>query len=372
MEIKAKPRQTDFPLFSRDKKSAVEAISMAQFIAFSPYVFQAAVLLRDRNILARIESGRQEGRTFAEIQEGVDLSTYALRVLLEAGLGIGLIHRREDRYYLSKTGHYFLNDSMTRINTDFMRDVCYAGAQDLETSLVVGRPAGLRHLGPWDTIYQGLSHLEEPARTSWFRFDHFFSDHVFPFALEKIAHHQPKRILDIGANTGKFSLAALKANPSWEIGLVDLEIQLEQARKNIAHEGLLDRCSFYAMDILEPQNALPEGYDTLWMSQFLDCFSEDQIVQILVKCREALPPGGRIFINETFWDRQRFEASAFSLQMISLYFTSMANGNSQMYAFEVFEKLIEQAGFECVSIEDNVGFSHTLIEIQRRSDLPKP
>ena len=86
---------------------------------------------------------------------------YAVRVLLEAGLGIGLVYRREGKYFLSKTGHFFINHQMTVVNTDFMRDVCYAGAQDLEQSLAQGKPLGLKHLGNWDTIYQGLSILPE-------------------------------------------------------------------------------------------------------------------------------------------------------------------------------------------------------------------
>lgn len=358
-------KSTSIPrLFQKDSLSAVDSISLAQFIAFSPYVFQASVLLRDAGILSLIESGRQEGLDLAQIQKGIPLSPYAVRVLVEAGLGIGLIYQKEEKYALTKTGHFFLNDRMTRINTDFMRDVCYDGAQDLKASLEEGRPAGLRHLGPWETIYQGLSSLEEPAKSSWFQFDHYFSDPIFPVAAERMAQHRPSRILDIGANTGRFSQWMLKAYPEGELGLVDLEVQLELAREQLDAEGLLSRCRFYPMDLLKKESRLPQGYDIMWMSQFLDCFSEDQIVDLLIKCREALPEGGRIYINETFWDRQQREASAFSLQMISLYFTTMANGNSQMYAFSLFETLIRKAGLELASIEDNVGFCHTLVELR--------
>ena len=136
------------PLFSTDKKPALEAISMAQFIAFAPYVFQASVILRDSNILKLVEQNR-EGSTISDLAKQVNMSVYAVRVLLEAGLGIGLVYRRDDKFFLAKTGHFFLNDPMTRINTDFMRDVCYDGAQDLEASLKDGKPRGLRHLGDW-------------------------------------------------------------------------------------------------------------------------------------------------------------------------------------------------------------------------------
>jgi hypothetical protein len=79
-----------------------------------------------------------------------------------------------------------------------------------------------------------------------------------------------------------------------------------------------------------------------------------------------LNDGGSVFINETFWDKQRFEASALSLQMTSLYFTTMANGNSQMYDSKVFLQLIEKAGFDVIKQTDNIGLSHTILELRKK------
>jgi ubiquinone/menaquinone biosynthesis C-methylase UbiE len=352
-------------LFEDDKKSALQAISMAQFIAFSPYVFQASILLRDKGILSFIESSRAEGCLIEAVAEHTQMSSYAARVLMEAGLGIGLLHRKDGRYFLSKTGHIFLNHALTRINTDFMRDVCYDGAQDLEQSLKDGKPRGLRHLGDWETIYQGLSILPEPANSSWFAFDHYYSDNAFPEALSVVFEQPVTRLLDIGGNTGKWALACFEYNKEVTVGIVDLPVQLNVARKNIDAAGFGHRITYHAHNILE-QDALPAGYDVMWMSQFLDCFADNEIIFILKKCYDALPANGRIFINETFWDRQRFEASAFSLQMTSLYFTTMANGNSQMYDSEVYMKLIGATGFEVVRKIDNVGLSHTILELRKK------
>lgn len=353
-------------MFETDKKSALDAISQAQFIAFAPYIFQASVILRDSGILKQVEDSRVNGISIDEVAGKVNMSKYGVRILLEAGLGIGLVFRKEDRYFLSKTGHFFLNDPMTRVNTDFMRDVCYDGAQDLKSSIEQGKPIGLRHLGKWDTIYQGLSILPEPAKTSWFHFDHYYSDNAFPEALPIVFESKPKRIMDIGANTGKFTLACLDHNADVQVGLVDLQVQLNVATKNIEVAGYSDRVQYHERNVLHADTELPKGYDIIWMSQFLDCFADDEIVSILDKCNRALDSNGRVFINETFWDRQRFEASAFSLQMTSLYFTTMANGNSQMYDSNVFMHLIDKAGFEVVKQTDNIGLSHTILELKKK------
>lgn len=352
-------------LFDTDDKSALDAISMAQFIAFAPYVFQASVLLRDKGILKIVDNAKNTGITIEEITPKVGMTHYAVRVLLEAGLGIGLVYRKDDHYCLTKTGHFFINHSMTIVNTDFMRDVCYDGAQDLEASLDQGKPMGLHHLGNWPTIYQGLSLLPERAKESWFNFDHYYSDNAFPEALPLVFNSAPKRIMDIGANTGKFTLACLDYNKEVEIGLVDLQIQLDVAKKNIEAAGYGDRVLYHQRNMLDEATELPEGYDIIWMSQFLDCFADKEIVSILQKCHRALSDTGRVFINETFWDVQRFPASALSLQMTSLYFTTMANGNSQMYDSKVFFKLIAEAGFEVVKQNDNIGLSHTILELKK-------
>lgn len=352
-------------MFSTDKKSALEAISHAQFIAFAPYIFQASVLLRDKGILKHLEKNRSTGATLAGTAEAVGLRLYEVRVLLEAGLGIGLVHRKEGQYFLSKTGHFFLNDAMTRVNTDFMRDVCYDGAQDLEASLTDSKPRGLRHLGDWDTIYQGLSILPQPARDSWFAFDHYYSDNAFPEALPIVFERAPRKILDIGSNTGKWAMACLDYNSDVELGLVDLQVQLNVAIANLDHAGYNGRYQTHQRDLLDPATTLPEGYDIIWMSQFLDCFADDEIVSILRKCHAALPANGSVFINETFWDCQRFEASALSLQMTSLYFTTMANGNSQMYDSTVFKTFIAEAGFTVLHQHNNIGLGHTILELKK-------
>jgi hypothetical protein len=110
---------------------------------------------------------------------------------------------------------------------------------------------------------------------------------------------------------------------------------------------------------------IPSGFDAIWLSQFLDCFSEAQIVSILRRCVAALAPGGRIYVLEPFWDRQRFGAAKFCLQMTSLYFTAIANGNSQMYGATTFLACVEQAELIVEEQHDGLGNSHTLLICNR-------
>lgn len=351
--------------FEEDNLSAIEAVDRAQFIAFAPYVWEASKILRDRGILHLVEASRKEGITIESIAEQINMSHYGVRILLEAGLGIRLVYRKEDRYFLAKTGYFLLNHEMTKVNFDFMRDICVEGAPTMEASIESNEPIGLKSFGDWNTLYEGLSSFPSPAKESWLAFDHFYSDKAFPEALAIVFENPPKKMLDIGGNTGRWTTECLQYNPDIQMGIVDLGGQLKMAAKNMEALGFTDRVHYHEQNMLDASIPLPQGYDAIWMSQFLDCFSDAEIISILKKCYDVADENTRVFINETFWDRQKFPTSTFSLQMTSLYFTNIANGNSQMYDSKVFLKLIAAAGFTVAKEHDMVGVSHTILELKK-------
>jgi len=352
--------------FSKDKTKAFEAKETAQWIAFGPVIFQVARALKNLGILKAIEDSQQYGLTLEEIADQVKQSQYGVRVLLESGLSMGLVIINDHKYTLAKTGHFILHDALTKVNMDFVNDICYKGLFHLEESIVTGKAAGMKELGEWPTIYEGVSKLPEQLQRSWFNFDHFFSDDAFPKVLPLIYKHNIKNLLDIGGNTGKWAFASVKYNPDVHITIMDLPGPSKVAKEKVAEQALENRISFFTTNILNEKVSFPKGHDAIWMSQFLDCFSEDEIVSILKRCHDALDDDGNIFILEPFWDRQKFEIAAFCLHQTSIYFTALANGNSQMYSAETFLPCIEKAGFEIVEQIDNIGLSQTLLRCKKR------
>lgn len=352
-------------LFTNDTVTAFEAIERAQWIAFGPVIFQAARILRDSGILKTVEESGKAGITLQDIAEKVKMPEYGTRVLLESGLGMGLVLINDHKYTLGKTGHFMLHDQLTKVNMDFVQDVNYKGLFYLDESIQTGKPVGLKQLGDWKTVYEGLSQLPKHIQKSWFNFDHYFSDDAFPYVLPLVYKDGIKNILDIGGNTGKWAIASAKFSPDVRVTIVDLPGQLNVAKQEVAANGLEAQVSFIAADMLNDAVEFPKGFDAIWMSQFLDCFSEEQIVFILKKCYQALDDNGFIFILEPFWDKQKLEIAAFCLQQTSLYFTAVANGNSQMYSAAVFFKCIEKAGFEIVEETNNIGLSQSLLKCKK-------
>lgn len=346
--------------FETDNITALEAKEKAQWIAFAPVVFQTTRVLRDSGILKLVESN-MDGLTLSEIVGKTKLPHYGVRVLVEAALGIGLLTFRDEKYFSTKTASFILHDKLTRVNMDFIHDVCYQGMFSLDKSIQNERPEGLKVFGEWPTIYEALSKLPEQVQKSWFGFDHFYSDYAFPDVLPHVFQNKPKTLLDIGGNTGKWALQCVEFDQDVKVTIMDLPGQVEMAKKQIKERGFQDRVSFFETNLLDEQLPFPTGFDAIWMSQFLDCFSDDQIRSILKRCRGALSNDGLIYILEPFWNRQRFKASAFVLQQTSLYFTAMANGNSQMYHADVFISLVKDAGLKVVDQQNLIGVSHTLL-----------
>lgn len=347
--------------------NAAEALEEAHRIAFAPFVFQASVSLKKLGILDYIFDLRNAGGpTLEQISETLSVSEYGVGVLLEIAQTSNIVSKNiKDQYELTKVG-YFLNFNPTAtINLNFTNDICYKGLFHLNDSIKTGRPEGLKELGEWDTIYEGLSQLKPDAQKSWFDFDHHYSDDIFDEAIERIFRKQPKRLFDIGGNTGKFSIKCCHYDDQVEVKIIDLPGQLNMAMANAKSHGFADRIKPHPIDWLSHDPQIPTGADIIWMCQFLDCFSEDEILKILKICVASMGPHAHLVIVETFTDRQLFKASQFILEATSLYFTVLANGNSKMYPSTVFLKLLDQAGLY-VDEDESLGSYHTMLICRKK------
>ena len=355
--------------YTKDQLAARDAQRLAEFIAWGPVVFQASRLMVKFGILQMLLDSK-DGMTRKEIVEATGLSDYAVKCLLEASLCIGtvLVDPETEKFNISKTGWFLQNDPATRVNIDFNHDVNYEGWFHLEEALKEGRPAGLKHFGDWPTIYEGLSQLPPQVQKSWFGFDHFYSDSSFPEALKIIFdEHHVKSLYDVGGNTGKWALQCVSYSQEVEVTILDLPQQIGMMQENVKGKEGAERISGYGINLLDESALFPKrngGLDAIWMSQFLDCFSMEEIVGILKRAKEAMTAETRIYIMETLWDRQRFEPAALCLTMTSLYFTALANGNSKMYNTEDMKYCIRQAGLEIETIHDHLGQGHSILVVK--------
>ncbi|MDB4497787.1 class I SAM-dependent methyltransferase [Gammaproteobacteria bacterium] len=349
--------------YTKNTMRAGDAQHLANEIAFAPVVFQISRLMLKYDIFNYLYQSDDTGLTMESIVEKTGLSTYAVKVLLEASLSIRTVTiDSEDNYHLSKVGWFLLNDEIVKANLNFNHDVNYKGLFYLDEALETGKPSGLKVFGEWDTLYEGLSSLPKQVQDSWFGFDHFYSDNSFQEALEIIFQSQPKRLLDVGGNTGRMATQCVNYDANVEVTIMDLPQQIALMQKAVAEEPNKNRINGHGANLLDLTVKVPTGFDVIWMSQFLDCFSEPEILHILQRTVASMNEATELYIMETFWDRQKYETAAYCLTLTSVYFTAMANGNSKMYHSDDFIKIIELAGLKIEKIHDEIGMGHTILK----------
>ena len=350
--------------YEKERFTAAQAQRLAQEIAFGPVVFQVSRLMVKFGIFELLLKN-DEGFTLDEVAKECGLSRYAAQVLLESSLTAGTVLLKDGRFRIAKAGWFLLNDPMARVNMDFIHDVNYLGLFDLEKSLLDGKPEGLKVFGEWPTIYEGLSSLPPHVQESWFGFDHFYSDNSFDEALEMVFRYEPRTLLDVGGNTGRWATRCVARSQDVEVTIMALPQQLGLMREAVKGLPGAERIHGHGANLLDRDVPFPTGFDAIWMSQFLDCFSEDEVTSILTRAAASMSDGSRLFIMETFWDRQRYETAAYCLAQTSIYFTALANGNSKMYYSPDMERCVRAAGLEVVTIHDGLGLGHSIMECKR-------
>lgn len=350
--------------YTQEQLTAGAAQRLAQEIAFGPVVFQVSRLMVKTGILEHLNN-TPEGATLDEAAEAAGLSRYAAQVLLESSLSIGTVLFQNGRYTISKAGWFLLKDKMARVNMDFVQEICYQGMFDLEATLLSGKPEGLKVFGNWPTIYEGLSQLPESAREKWLAFDHYYSDSSFPQALNVVFSRPVKKLLDVGGNTGRWALQCVAHNPGVEVTIMDLPQQLGLMREAVKGHPGAERIHGHPANLLDDNVPFPQGFDAIWMSQFLDCFSEAEVTGILKRAAASMGADTDLYIMEPFWDRQQYETAAYCLTQTSLYFTAMANGNSKIYHSEDMVRCVADAGLTVAETFDGLGLGHSIFRCRK-------
>lgn len=342
------------------KTSLVEDLTNAQKLVFAPLAFQAISTAIELGILEFLD---KKSSTVSEIMSGLNLDEYVVKTLLQVTEANKITKKTDEKYSLTRLGKMFLYDDMTKANFNYVKDVCYLGASELTSSFLQKSPMGLKKfVGDFPTIYPALTVLPEKMKKSWYEFDHLYSDNCFEFVLSIIGENYSS-IYDIGGNTGNFEKLCLKNN--FDITMLDLAENIEKIKDDVELKG----CKFHPINVLDKNPAYPKITNSaIFMSQFLDCFSKEDIVKILTDLSKTTDEKSSIYILEPYTDEQKFEGAKYSLVHTSLYFTCMANGVSKFYTLEEMREMLTLAGLTITRHIPNVGaYDYTLLECRKNA-----
>jgi hypothetical protein len=100
-------------------------------------------------------------------------------------------------------------------------------------------------------------------------------------------------VVDVGGGTGAQLIALLTAFPALRGTLVELPASIETARREFANAGVT--CDVLGGNLFELE--LPQA-DAFVLRYLLHSFEDDEAIAALTKCRNALLPGGSVFVLE--------------------------------------------------------------------------
>jgi 2-polyprenyl-3-methyl-5-hydroxy-6-metoxy-1,4-benzoquinol methylase len=155
----------------------------------------------------------------------------------------------------------------------------------------------------------------------------------------------PIKVLDIAAGHGMYGITVAKILPNVHVTALDWSPVLEVAKENAAKAGVLDRYSTRPGSAFDAD--LGEGYDYIFVTNFLHHFDPPTNELLLKRFHAALKPGGKTLTVDFVPNADRVTppmAAAFSLVMLA------HTDSGEAYTFAEYEKMHRAAGFKSCSL----------------------
>jgi cyclopropane fatty-acyl-phospholipid synthase-like methyltransferase len=145
------------------------------------------------------------------------------------------------------------------------------------------------------------------------------------------------------------------------VTVIDSESVTERARRKIAAAGLSTRIDTRVGDCF--RDPFPAGTDAILLAHMVTIWSPERNTRLLMKCRECLPSGGRVFIfNMVSRDD---ETGPLINALGSPYFQAIATGEGMIYCEKDIRAWLRAAGFAHVR-RVPLPFEHGLFEAVKR------
>ena len=206
------------------------------------------------------------------------------------------------------------------------------------------------------SVRQGgtTSHIgdnSKPVDERWVNFARSMGTMAAPMAavLAQIVSTNPAnpiRVLDIAAGHGMYGINVAKGNPRVQVTAADWPAVLEVASQNAQNAGVADRFSTRPGSAFDTD--LGEGYDYVFITNFLHHFDIPTNEKLLRRFQAALKPGGKAITVDFIPNEDRISppmSAGFSLVML-------ANTDAgDAYTFAEYEKMCLAAGFKNCTLQ---------------------
>ena len=189
----------------------------------------------------------------------------------------------------------------------------------------------------------------KPEDDRWVKFARSMSAMAVPMAGVLAQMIGPSsgtiKVLDIAAGHGMYGVTVARNLANVQVTAVDWPAVLEVAKENAAKAGVAERYSTRPGSAFDAD--LGEGYDYVFITNFLHHFDPATNEKLLRRFHAALKPGGKALTVEFVPNPDRVTppmAAAFSLVMLA------HTDAGEAYTFAEYQRMFSAAGFKNCSL----------------------
>jgi ubiquinone/menaquinone biosynthesis C-methylase UbiE len=331
----------------RKKQITPERLMELSFAYAPPLIISAAAA---NKVFDALENG---AKTAEEVAKKTGASPRALRILMNALVGLGLLKKdRRGRYSLTPESAAFLISERPGSHAGFFGTI----APQLIS----------RWLRLTDIVREGRPAVAVNQETEGTEFFSQLVENIIPMsypAAQKLADHlkiaktkNETRVLDLAAGSGIWGIALAQKSPRVRVSAVDWAGMIPTTKRITEKFGVHDRFNFVEGDLSQANFGM--GYDVAILGHILHSEGEDRSRQLLKKTFRSLKPGGVIAIAEWLVNNERTEpthALMFAVQML------VNSEKGDTFSFNEIKNWLEDAGFKKVRKLDAPGPSPLIL-----------
>lgn len=288
-----------------------------------------------------IHEGRQ---TAEEIARHAGTDARATRIVLDSLPALGLVEKRDGKYFLTPTAEVFLVKGKPSYVGDF-RHVALAlwdGMAHLKETLKTGKPLSRMDTGTelkvWEKLVLGIIVIAEPAAKA-------LCD-----LLNVGGERKGMRVLDIAGGSSIFGMTILRRDPSAQVTQLDWPNVNAVAKKLNRERGFDGKIRFIDG---EHHSAAIESdhYDLVLASNFCRFESPAGNQKLFAKAHSALKPGGIFVVNDFVPNEERTEPT-FALRFSVYTLTHTPEG--ECWTLSQYSDWLKKAGFNRIETHGDI------------------
>lgn len=320
----------------------IEPLLRAAFGSQSAQILYVAAKL---GIADRLHAGPM---TATELARLLAVDARALERVLRGLVVLDVCEERAGpRFSLTALGEYLRNDHPGSVSARIVlnAEIHHALWADLLGTVKTGEPASRRVFGA--PFYEHLA--RNPAAGAVF--DQAMSgggwiEYRMRPVVDAYDFGRFRSIVDVGGGNGSLMVEVLKTYPQPTGTVFDVDRLGPAVHAALAAAGLAHRCDFVAGDAFE---SVPAGRDAYVLSNFVNSWSDDDVLVVLRNCRGAISPNGKLLLLEWVIASDDSERESFrywdTVTMDIVMLAAFGSHGGRLRTRAEFEYVLQAAGF---------------------------